>query len=138
MILCFGRESHFSENASHCVALDKMAKMAGNHWHVLRLWLMAKITDFQKVLWLKTRKEKKPEDSNLDRKAAHSKSDKTISPVSSQFDPDDVSVFGFLSGTAVVAEPAPIRHCDVEAVRVEGCRTRLTAQELASCNTTNQ
>lgn len=34
-------------------------------------------------------------------------------PVRSQFDPDDIPVLGFLSGSAVVAEPAPIRHSDV-------------------------
>lgn len=49
--------------------------------------------------------------------------------VRSQFDPDDVSVFGFLSGPAVVAEPAPIRHGNVQAVGVKSCRTGLTAEQ---------
>lgn len=56
-------------------------------------------------------------------------------PVCSQFDPDDVPVLGFLSGSAVVAEPAPIRHSDIQAVRVKSCRAGLTAQQLSPCNT---
>lgn len=56
-------------------------------------------------------------------------------PVRPQLDPDDVSVFGFLSCPTVVAEPAPIRHCDVQAIRVKSCRAGLTAQQLPSWNT---
>lgn len=58
-----------------------------------------------------------------------------IAPVRSQFDPDDVPVLGLLPGSAVVAEPAPVGHSDVQAVGVESCRTRLTAEQLPSCNT---
>lgn len=57
-------------------------------------------------------------------------------PVCSQFDPDDVPVFRFLASPAVVAEPAPIRHSDVQAVRVKSCWTWFTAQKLPSCNIT--
>lgn len=57
-------------------------------------------------------------------------------PVCSQFDPDDVSIFGFLSSPAIIAEPASIRHSDVQAVWVKSCRTGLTAQQLSSCKTT--
>lgn len=64
-------------------------------------------------------------------------SDPVLSPVCSQFDPDDVPVFGFLSGPAVVAEPAPIRHRDVQAVGVESCWTGFTAQQLPSCSMNN-
>lgn len=50
--------------------------------------------------------------------------------VSSQFDPYDVSVFGFLSSSTVIAEPAPFWHRYVQTVRVKGSRARLAAQQL--------
>lgn len=51
-------------------------------------------------------------------------------PVFAQLHPDDVSVFGLLPGSAVVAEPAPVGHGDVEAVGVKGRGARLAAQQL--------
>lgn len=51
------------------------------------------------------------------------------SPVLPQLHPDDVGVLGLLAGPAVVAEPAAVGHGDVEAVGVEGSRTRLAAQQ---------
>lgn len=87
------------------------------------------------------RSKKSTRDTNIWVKLAKTETDPWfwyffLWPVCSQLDPDDVSVFGFLSSPAVVAEPAPIRHRNVEAVGVKSCRTRLTAQQLPSCNTT--
>lgn len=56
-------------------------------------------------------------------------------PVCSQFDPDDVPVFRFFASSTVVAEPAPIRHSNVQAIRVKSCRTGFTTEQLPSCNT---
>lgn len=54
-------------------------------------------------------------------------------PESSHFNPEDVLKVWFLPGLAVVAEPAPLGHLDVQTLLMEGSRTGLAAQQTAPC-----
>lgn len=48
-----------------------------------------------------------------------------------KFDPNDVLKVELLPSSAVIAEPAAIRHLDAQTIRVEGCRTGLAAQKAS-------
>jgi len=54
-------------------------------------------------------------------------------PVASPFDPQDVLDARLLARLAVIAEPAALRHLDVQTLLVEGGGTRLAAQETSPC-----
>lgn len=53
-------------------------------------------------------------------------------PVVAQFDPDNLLVVGLLPCPAVTAGPRPIWHLHLQTLGVEGSRTRVAAQQLAS------
>lgn len=55
------------------------------------------------------------------------------SPVAPPFDPEDVLDARPFPGSAVVAEPASLRHLDVQAFAMKSSRTGLTAQQAAPC-----
>lgn len=52
-------------------------------------------------------------------------------PVVPKFDPNDVLKVELLPSSAVIAEPAAIRHLDAQTIRVEGCRAGLAAQKAS-------
>lgn len=56
-----------------------------------------------------------------------------LAPVVAELHPDDVLEMQLLPGPAVIAEPAAIRHVDVQAVGVEGSRAGLATQEASPC-----
>lgn len=56
-----------------------------------------------------------------------------LTPVVAELHPDDVLEVQLLAGPAVTAEPAAVGHADAQAVRMEGGRARLAAQEAPAC-----